>query len=317
MAIDKDSFKGVQEFMIPTMSLPAFAWLVHSAEVRSLAHGMLNALFVGVIFYFIVYVLERASGGATEQYAHRGFLQDVGYWFYYRSGLHRLLFTAVLFGFLGPKLAFLKLPILDHLSLIWRGAIWLLISDFTSYWVHRLQHASRFIWAFHATHHSQEHLSFMTTTRFHPVDHFLADTVKFIPQMALGASPLSWLPLYLATDFLAITQHSRIAWRLGPLSKVLATPWFHSFHHSTDPLHHDKNFGGLLSIWDYLFGTAVDAPKQPAEYGLTDIKMPTLFSSLSQPFVLLYRTYSQKPAPSDETPRALVTSGSNVGPPHV
>jgi sterol desaturase/sphingolipid hydroxylase (fatty acid hydroxylase superfamily) len=292
------------------------ASLVHSMQLRSLAHGTLKALFVGVVFYFIVYFLELASGGATEQYRRHGFLQDVAYWFYYRSGLHRLLFTALLFGFLGPRIAFLKLPMLDHLSLLWRGTLWLLLSDVTSYWVHRLQHASRFFWAFHATHHAQEDLSFMTTTRFHPVDHFLADTLKFVPQMALGASPLSWLPLYLTLDFLAITQHSRIAWRFGPLSKVLATPWFHSFHHSTDPRHYNKNFGGLFSFWDYLFGTAVDAPQQPAEYGLTDIKMPTLLSSLSKPFDLLYRTYFQKPAPSEAAARTLATSETDDGPPN-
>jgi len=297
------------------MSWPTLAWIAHSARLRSIAHGTLEALLIGVVFYAIVYFLERASGGATEQYTSRGFLQDVAYWFYYRSGLHQLLFTALLFGFLGPKLAFLKFPMLEHLSVISRGVLWIVVSDFTSYWVHRLQHASRFFWSFHATHHAQEHLSFMTTTRFHPVDHCLADTVKFVPQMALGASPLSWLPLYLAMDFLAITQHSRIAWRLGPLSKVLATPWFHSFHHSTDPNHHNKNFGGLLSIWDYLFNTAVDSQKQPTEYGLADIKMPTLLSSLSQPFVLLYQTYARKPAASDATTPTVVASGTDYGPP--
>jgi sterol desaturase/sphingolipid hydroxylase (fatty acid hydroxylase superfamily) len=297
------------------MSWPTLASLVHSPELRSLSHGTLMALFVGVVFYCIVYFLERASGGPTKQYAKRGFLQDIVYWFYYRSGLHRLLFTTVLFGLLGPRIAFLRLPVLDHLSIVWRTLLWLLIADLSSYWVHRMQHASRFFWAFHATHHAQEDLNFMTTTRFHPVDHLLADTLKFVPQMALGASPLSWLPLYLTMDFLAITQHSRIAWRFGPLSKVLATPWFHSFHHSTDPRHYNKNFGGLFSFWDYLFGTAVDAPQQPAEYGLTDIKMPTLVSSLSKPFGLLYRTYFQKPAPSEAAARALAASGTDHGPP--
>lgn len=298
------------------MSWPTLESLVHSPQLRSLSHGALKALFVGVIFYFIVYFLESASGGDTKQYAKRSFLQDVAYWFYYRSGLHRLLFTAVLFGFLGPRIALLRLPTLEHLPMIWRTLLWFLIADFSSYWVHRLQHASRFFWAFHATHHAQEDLNFMTTARFHPVDHLLADTLIFVPQMVLGASPLSWLPLYLTTDFLAITQHSRIAWRFGPLSKVLATPWFHSFHHSTDSRHYNKNFGGLFSFWDYLFGTAVDAPQQPAEYGLTDIKMPTLLSSLSKPFGLLYRTYFQKPAPSEAAARALVTSETDYEPPN-
>jgi len=62
------------------MSWSTLASLIHSPELRSLSQGTLKALFVGVVFYFIVYVLERASGGATKQYAKRGFLQDIVYW---------------------------------------------------------------------------------------------------------------------------------------------------------------------------------------------------------------------------------------------
>jgi len=110
---------------------------------------------------------------------------------------------------------------------------------------------------------------------------------------------MSWLPLHLAMDFISMTQHSRIKWRFGPLSKVLATPRFHSFHHSAEPRHHNKNFGGLLSIWDHMFGTAVDAPEQPTEYGLTDIKMPTLSSTLLVPFRLLRQSYARVSLRSD------------------
>jgi sterol desaturase/sphingolipid hydroxylase (fatty acid hydroxylase superfamily) len=295
---------------------PTFEWLFHSPLLRAVARGCLKAMVIGIVFYFIIYLLERASGATTTQYRSRGFLQDVAYWFYYRSGLYRLLFTATLFGFLGPRLAFLQFETVNNLSPVWRGLLWILVSDFTTYWVHRLQHASGWIWAFHATHHSQEQLNFATTTRFHPVDHFLADTVKFIPQMALGASPLSWLPLYLAMDFVTVTQHSRIAWRLGPLSKVLVTPWFHSFHHSTDPRHHNKNFGGLLSIWDHMFGTAVDAPEQPKEYGLTDVRMPTLLSTLLRPFGLLHERYFRRSSRSNMRGNRA-TSRSEYEPPPI
>jgi sterol desaturase/sphingolipid hydroxylase (fatty acid hydroxylase superfamily) len=265
--------------------------LLHSASLRGVASGFLRALAIGVVFYFLVYLLERASGGTTTQYHTPGFIHDVAYWFYYRSGLDQLLFMAVLFSFLSTKVAFLHLNLLGGLHPILRGALWILVGDFTSYWVHRLQHASRFLWAFHSTHHAQEQLNFATTTRFHPVDHFISNTLTFFPLLILGTSPMSWVPLYLASDFLAITQHSRIKWRLGALSRVLVTPWFHSFHHSTDPRHFQKNFGSGLSIWDRVFGTAVDAPEQPAEYGLTDVKMPTFMSTLSLPFRLLFQTY--------------------------
>jgi sterol desaturase/sphingolipid hydroxylase (fatty acid hydroxylase superfamily) len=289
-------------------------WLMHSHPLRSVAGGCLRALKIGVVFYFILYLLERASGGTTKQYRTRGFLQDVAYWFYYRSGLHELLFMAALFSFLGPRLSFLQLKMLTSLHPVVRGTLWFLLADFSSYWVHRLQHASRFVWAFHSTHHAQEQLNFATTTRFHPLDHFLSN-FNFVLVLVLGASPLSWLPIYLTMDFLATTQHSQIKWRFGKLSRVLVTPRFHSFHHSTDPRHYNKNFGAFLTIWDHMFGTAVDAPEQPTEYGLVDVKMPTLMSTLVVPFRLLRRLYAKPSSSSYNTRTGFVPAESAEQPP--
>lgn len=267
---------------------------------------MLHAFKFGAAFYLLIYLLERASGAPTTQYRSRGFMQDVAYWFYYVSGLNQFLFMAATFSFLGSRLAVLHVRWVDTLPSLARGVVWILLADFTSYWVHRLQHGSSFVWAFHATHHSQEQLNFATTIRFHPVDHFISDTLKFIPQLLLGASPMSWLPLYLTTEFIAVAQHSRIKWSFGPLSRILVTPRFHSFHHSTDPRHYNKNFGGLFSIWDHMFGTAVDASEQPTRYGLTDVKMPTLLSTIFVPFVLLRRTYLQPSSNSSNAQGTIV-----------
>ena len=220
---------------------------IHNAAFRNVAKGSIRALVIGVIFYFVVYLLERASGGATAQYRSRGFLQDVAYWFYYRSGLNQLVVMAALFSFLGTNLLCMELKIVGGLPSIMRGVLLLLLADFSSYWVHRLQHASRFVWAFHSTHHAQEQLNFATTTRFHPVDHFISDALKFIPLLLLGTSPMTWVPLYLAMDLLAITQHSRITWSFGVLSQVLVTPRFHAFHHLVNSNHYDKNSEPLPS----------------------------------------------------------------------
>lgn len=300
--------------LIPMMWRNLIDLLLHSVILRSIAHGCVRALAVGVVFYFIVYLLERVSGGTTAQYRSRGFLQDVAYWFYYRSGLNNLLFIAGLFSFLTAKLTFLPLTFVHSLHPIVRGMIWLVADDFGLYWIHRLQHKWRFMWAFHATHHSQEQLSFATTARFHPVDFFFANTIRLVPLLVLGASPMAWLPLYLSTDFIATALHSRITWRFGLLSKVFVTPRFHSFHHSTDPRYYDKNFGGLLSIWDQMFGTAVDAPEQPAEFGLPQVKMPTLTSTLVQPFRLLRRLYAPASSSSKQILPAVVSRAADEHP---
>ena len=286
LPVDQSHARGVDMASIHSVPWQNISELFVRALGR-LAGGTLEGLKLAVLFYFFIYLFERASGGATKAYRSRRFLQDLAYWFYYHSGLNQILFLAALFSFLGPRLAFLRIGIVSRLHPVPRAILWILVADFTNYWVHRLQHASRFLWAFHSTHHAQEQLNFATTTRFHPVDHCISDILKFIPQMMLGASPMSWLPLYLVLEFVASTQHSQIKWRLGMLSRILVTPWFHSFHHSTDAPHYNKNFGGLFSFWDRMFGTAVDATEQPREYGLTDVKMPTLMSTLVVPFRLL------------------------------
>jgi hypothetical protein len=80
------------------------------------------------------------------------------------------------------------------------------------------------MWAFHTMHHAQEQLNFATTARFHPVDHFISNTIRFVPMLMFGASPKSWLPAYFAIDLLTTTLHSRITWRFGALSRVFVTP---------------------------------------------------------------------------------------------
>jgi sterol desaturase/sphingolipid hydroxylase (fatty acid hydroxylase superfamily) len=84
-------------------------------------------------------------------------------------------------------------------------------------------------------------------------------------------------------------QHTQISWRLGPMYRVFMTPTFHSYHHSTDPQHHNKNFsGGVFSFWDYIFGTAVkDTQTPPGRLGLENLHMGSLWSMLVMPFQLL------------------------------
>lgn len=294
----------------------AIGWLLHSAQLRAVAQGTFRALEVGIVYYFIIYLLERASGGTTKHYRTRGFLQDVAYWFYYKSGLHGLLFLTALYTFLRTKLSFLQLGAVAGLHPIAQGILLYIAADFCDYWVHRLQHSFRFMWAFHSTHHAQEQLNFATTARFHPVDQLISNIVTFVPLLMLGASPKGWLFFRLSLDFVTATLHSRITWRLGPLSKLFVTPSFHSFHHSADPQHYNRNFGGILSIWDHLFGTAVDGPERPTEYGLRDIKMPTLLSTLIVPFRLLRQMYSRvSPEALNQVQGAAVISRSAEGPP--
>jgi sterol desaturase/sphingolipid hydroxylase (fatty acid hydroxylase superfamily) len=106
--------------------------------------------------------------------------------------------------------------------------------------------------------------------------------------MLLGQPVKTWLPVYYIVEFLIAIEHSEIPWRFGPFYRFMVSPTFHSFHHSVRPEHHNRNFGRMLSIWDYLFGTAVSDETRPNVYGLEDWRMPTLMSQLCSPFIRLY-----------------------------
>jgi sterol desaturase/sphingolipid hydroxylase (fatty acid hydroxylase superfamily) len=103
-------------------------------------------------------------------------------------------------------------------------------------------------------------------------------------------------------EFIIAIEHSEIPWRFGPLYRLMVSPTFHAFHHSINPEHHNRNFGRMLSVWDYLFGTAVCEQKRPEVYGLEDWKMPTLMSQLCSPFIHLYKDIlkSKRAAQADE-----------------
>jgi sterol desaturase/sphingolipid hydroxylase (fatty acid hydroxylase superfamily) len=72
----------------------------------------------------------------------------------------------------------------------------------------------------------------------------------------------------------------------------VVSPAFHSFHHSVDPAHHDRNFAGLWSFWDYAFGTAVkDDRKAPERFGLAEEPPASLAGTLAEPIDLLRKSY--------------------------
>jgi sterol desaturase/sphingolipid hydroxylase (fatty acid hydroxylase superfamily) len=163
------------------------------------------------------------------------------------------------------------------------------------YWLHRAQHRYRFLWAFHTTHHEPTQLTYATFLRFHPVEVIIGDIASFAILSLLGADFTGWVLVFMITTFLGEVQHTQIPWTLGPLRWIFVTPRFHGYHHSTDRAEHDRNFGGLFSFWDRIFGTAMpeNAPP-PKAYGLVDVKSESLLETVVSPFRVLRRLYGSE-----------------------
>ncbi|RVU39665.1 fatty acid hydroxylase family protein [Hwanghaeella grinnelliae] len=166
------------------------------------------------------------------------------------------------------------------------GFFALLVNDFGVYWVHRLHHDCTSLWPFHAVHHSAEVMTPITTYRKHPVYDLISSVVRgafygvlqgtviavFFGPMA--ATTIVGINLfYFVFNLLGSNlRHSHIWLSYGRvLDHILISPAQHQIHHSRAPRHHNKNYGEVLAIWDWIFGTLY-VPKQAEalEFGLAD-----------------------------------------------
>jgi sterol desaturase/sphingolipid hydroxylase (fatty acid hydroxylase superfamily) len=141
--------------------------------------------------------------------------------------------------------------------------------EFCYYWFHRCSHYLQLFWANHAVHHSTNELNLSAAFRFGWTGRLIGTTVFFVPLIWLGFAPRAvfvTLELGLLYQFFIHTDWMP---KLGPLEWVLNTPSHHRVHHASNPEYRDKNFGGVLIVFDRLFGTFVAERRDtPCRYGL-------------------------------------------------
>ena len=148
--------------------------------------------------------------------------------------------------------------------------VWVLLffaDDFSYYWFHRVSHECRVFWASHVVHHSSQHYNLSTALRqtWVPMTYF-----PFWLWMPLAGFPV-WMVL-LAQAWSLIYQFwihtERVRTLPRPFEFVLNTPSHHRVHHGSNDVYLDKNYGGILIIWDRLFGTFTGEHER-VRYGLT------------------------------------------------
>jgi sterol desaturase/sphingolipid hydroxylase (fatty acid hydroxylase superfamily) len=149
----------------------------------------------------------------------------------------------------------------------WSWAAMLVLVDLGWYCAHRFAHRVRIAWAGHQAHHSSEYFNFGTALRqkWNP----WTEALFWLPLPLLGFPP--WM-IYIAFSFNLIYQffiHTETVGKLpAPIEFVFNTPSHHRVHHGSDPEYLDKNYGGILIIWDRLFGT-YEPEGERVRYGLT------------------------------------------------
>ena len=186
-------------------------------------------------------------------------------------GLNAVLLRVLLFGLA------LSLTYPDHYfeSFLLATLLSFLALEFADYWLHRLRHSVA-LWRFHRLHHSDPEMTWTTIHRKHPVDYILTVFGEYLFLLAAGVPAAGIVAASLFRSLYIAFVHADLNWSFGPLRYVLITPWAHRYHHAIDERLAGANFGGVLSIWDRMFGTYVE-PDHRAETGVRDVPSPTKF----------------------------------------
>ncbi len=155
----------------------------------------------------------------------------------------------------------------DLPSAWWVWPLLFVSEDFCYYWFHRVSHESRFFWAAHVNHHSSRYYNLSTALRQSWTTPFTG-IVFWLPLPLLGFHPAMILVQQAISLLYQYWLHVEWIGKLGPLEHIFNTPSHHRVHHGRDARYLDRNHGGILIVWDRLFGT-FEPEREAPDYGLT------------------------------------------------
>jgi sterol desaturase/sphingolipid hydroxylase (fatty acid hydroxylase superfamily) len=250
---------------------------------------------IALALVFTVLAHFWACNPAAPWWRKRELVTDIVYWFFvpvfarvFRIGL-MVLGASVIFDIHDADglIAFYDdgHGPLAQLPLWVQAMLFLLLSDFMLYWLHRMFHGGGF-WKYHAIHHSSEELEWISAARFHPVNLLIGTISVDVILLMAGISPNIMLWVGPFTTFHSAFVHANLNWTLGPLKYVLATPVFHRWHHTGLEEGGNTNFAGTFPVWDMLFGTfRMPESRLPDNYGKDEAAMPSeIAGQIAYPF---------------------------------
>lgn len=158
-----------------------------------------------------------------------------------------------------------------QMSGFWPWAALFLGVEFCYYWFHRAAHRVRWLWATHAVHHSATRFNLSAAIRIGWTGQLTGAFVFFLPLAWIGFHPVAIGAMLGAGLLYQFFLHTAFPVRLGPLEWVLNTPNHHRVHHASNDACLDRNYGNILIVFDRLFGTFAEAPRdEPLRFGLKD-----------------------------------------------
>ncbi|NKY52051.1 sterol desaturase family protein [Nocardia vermiculata] len=216
------------------------------------------------VLSIVVEIFALRGDGESKGYLARDTRTSIG------MGLISLAFTLVfkvltlvVFVFLWHYAAPWHLPA----DTWWSWLLLMVAIDLAWYCNHRFSHRVRIGWVAHQAHHSSEYFNFGTALRqkWNP----WSEALFWAPLALLGFSPWTIYVAFMLNQIYQFFTHTEAIGRLPrPVEYIFNTPSHHRVHHGSDPEYLDKNYAGILIIWDRLFGTFQAELHRPT-YGLT------------------------------------------------
>jgi sterol desaturase/sphingolipid hydroxylase (fatty acid hydroxylase superfamily) len=234
----------------------------------------LDGFFAAVIFAgsialvvaLVELLIDAKSSSVMQIIRHKkSALIDILFWFFHFSPLFVVVMGLSTLGIINIIKAFLHIsteavPHLADGTLLF--LILFVVYDFAGYLTHRIMHSSEITWRFHELHHSARSFNIFTVHRVHPVDSAIIKFAQTLVVLLLGASVHEVFLFTVITLLLGTAKHSNLIYGYPGIFKYLIqSPAQHWIHHSQNPLHFNKNFGEILQIWDVIFGTACNLPR--------------------------------------------------------
>jgi len=170
--------------------------------------------------------------------------------------------------------------------------------EFCYYWFHRSSHRVRWFWSAHAVHHSGEQMNMTTAMRQSLLYPITGWWLFFMPLVVLGVHPAVVFVLYACDLAYQFFIHTEAVGKLPPwVEYVFDTPSNHRVHHGRNPQYIDKNYGGVIILFDRWFGSYAEEQEQ-VDYGIAT-RQPKTRNALAlnlHEFIDLWRDV-MKPGP--------------------
>lgn len=155
-----------------------------------------------------------------------------------------------------------------ELSGVFQIFLSIVLLDLVVYWQHRVFHRIPVLWRLHRVHHTDRDFDTTTALRFHPFEIVLSMAVKMAVVLIFGVPAVAVILFEVVLNAMALFNHSNISLslRLEPwFRRIVVTPDMHRIHHSIHREEFDTNFGFNLSLWDRMFSSYCEEPRDGHE----------------------------------------------------